>query len=62
VISLIRPINEPSRRVAERIGMRAGGRVRFHGFEHIMYVLEAPSTPSDNLMHPRHAAGSILSS
>jgi RimJ/RimL family protein N-acetyltransferase len=42
VIALIRPINEPSRRVAERVGMRAGERVRFHGFEHIMYVVEAP--------------------
>jgi RimJ/RimL family protein N-acetyltransferase len=42
VISLIRPVNESSRRVAERVGMRPGGRVPFHGFEHIMYVTEAP--------------------
>ena len=42
VISLIRPMNGPSRRVAERVGMRAGDRVHFHGFEHIMYVVEAP--------------------
>jgi RimJ/RimL family protein N-acetyltransferase len=37
VISLIRPANEPSRRVAERIGMAPGSRVHFHGFEHIVY-------------------------
>jgi hypothetical protein len=41
-ISLIRPVNEPSRRVAERVGMRAGERVHFHGFEHIMDVVHAP--------------------
>jgi len=42
VISLIRPVNEASRRVAERIGMRAGPRVAFHGFEHIVYESDAP--------------------
>ncbi len=42
VISLIRPENEPSRRVAERLGMRAGPRVAFHGFEHIMFAADAP--------------------
>jgi RimJ/RimL family protein N-acetyltransferase len=41
VISLIRPVNQPSRRVAERVGMRAGECVQFHGFEHIVYVVEA---------------------
>ena len=41
VISLIRPVNHPSRRVAERIGMKPGPLVRFHGFEHIMHVVEA---------------------
>jgi [ribosomal protein S5]-alanine N-acetyltransferase len=41
VISLIRPVNRPSRRVAERVGMRAGEYVQFHGFEHIVYVVEA---------------------
>ena len=37
LISLVRPENEPSRRVTERIGMRAGRHVVFHGFEHIVY-------------------------
>jgi RimJ/RimL family protein N-acetyltransferase len=32
VISLIRPINEPSRRVAERLGMRPDRHVQFLGF------------------------------
>jgi RimJ/RimL family protein N-acetyltransferase len=42
VISLIRPVNEPSRRVAERVGMRPGRRVPFHGFEHIVYEVDGP--------------------
>jgi ribosomal-protein-alanine N-acetyltransferase len=41
VISLIRPVNEPSRRVAERVGMRPHRHVQFHGFDHIMFVIEA---------------------
>lgn len=37
VISLIRPENLPSRRVAERLGMTAGPEVDFHGLRHIIY-------------------------
>lgn len=37
VISLIRPTNTRSRRVAERLGMRAGREVQFHGFAHLVY-------------------------
>jgi RimJ/RimL family protein N-acetyltransferase len=37
VVSLIRPINEASRRVAERIGMSPERHVAFHGFDHILY-------------------------
>jgi RimJ/RimL family protein N-acetyltransferase len=40
VISLIRPVNAPSRRVAERIGMTAGPLVPFHGYEHLMYRVD----------------------
>lgn len=40
VISLIRPGNRPSQRVAERIGMRPGPRATFHGFEHVVYETE----------------------
>jgi RimJ/RimL family protein N-acetyltransferase len=40
LISLIRPTNLPSQRVAERIGMRAGPRVQFHDFEHVVYETE----------------------
>ncbi len=43
VISLIRPENRPSRRVAERLGMRPGRRVEFQGYLHIVYRLEAPA-------------------
>jgi RimJ/RimL family protein N-acetyltransferase len=37
VISLIRPVNLPSRRVAERIGLIPGRLVQFHGMDHIVY-------------------------
>ena len=43
LISLIRPVNEPSRRVAERVGFTPGPRVQFHGFEHVMYETAAPT-------------------
>ena len=39
VISLIRPVNLPSQRVAGRIGMRAGRVMQFHGFDHIVFEL-----------------------
>src|SRR5574341_1724737 len=37
IVSLIRPVNVPSRRVAEKIGMRAGPLVEFHGYAHVLY-------------------------
>lgn len=40
VVSLIRPANSPSARVAERIGMTPGGKVWFNGFEHVVYRAE----------------------
>jgi RimJ/RimL family protein N-acetyltransferase len=43
VISLIRPANTPSQRVAERLGMAPGQRVWFNGSEHIVYWT-APAT------------------
>ena len=42
VISLIRPENTPSQRVAERIGMKPTRRVEFHGFAHIVFSCAAP--------------------
>jgi [ribosomal protein S5]-alanine N-acetyltransferase len=39
VISLIRPENKPSQRVAERVGLAPGRFVEFHGFTHIMFAL-----------------------
>ena len=41
VISLIRPENLRSRRVAGRLGMTPGQEVQFHGFRHIMYESRA---------------------
>lgn len=38
-ISLIRPENEASRRVAERIGMRVVDRTPHWGFEHLVYAI-----------------------
>ena len=43
VISLIRPENVPSQKVAERIGMRPGGVVQFQGFEHTVFKVAAPT-------------------
>jgi RimJ/RimL family protein N-acetyltransferase len=42
VISLIRPENVPSQRVAERVGLAPGRRVEFHGFTHILFGLSKP--------------------
>jgi RimJ/RimL family protein N-acetyltransferase len=41
VISLIRPINEPSRAVAERNGMTVWKTVTHRGFEHLVYRVDA---------------------
>jgi [ribosomal protein S5]-alanine N-acetyltransferase len=46
VISLIRPENLPSRRVAGRLGMTPGPEVQFHGFRHIVYESRASDTHS----------------
>jgi len=40
VISLIRPANTPSQRVAERIGMKPGPKIWFNGSEHVVYRSE----------------------
>jgi [ribosomal protein S5]-alanine N-acetyltransferase len=42
VISLIRPVNVRSQRVAVRIGMTPGRRVQFHGYEHFVFGMEKP--------------------
>jgi RimJ/RimL family protein N-acetyltransferase len=46
VISLIRPENLPSRRVAGRLGMTPGPEVQFHGFRHTVYESPAPGIHS----------------
>lgn len=42
VTALVRPVNLPSRRVAEKIGMEVERRVLHAGLPHLLYVLERP--------------------
>ena len=42
VISLIRPENVPSQRVAGRVGMAPTEPVQFAGLEHIVFALARP--------------------
>ena len=44
VISLIRPVNTASRRVAERLGMTVEREAEFHGFTHLVYASRAQAT------------------
>jgi RimJ/RimL family protein N-acetyltransferase len=39
IISLIRPVNLASQRVAQRLGMVERRRVQFHGFEHCVFEI-----------------------
>jgi ribosomal-protein-alanine N-acetyltransferase len=43
VISLIRPENLPSRRVAEKIGMAIEREVDWHGYGHFVYAAWRPT-------------------
>ncbi|MGO9367708.1 MAG: GNAT family N-acetyltransferase [Terriglobales bacterium] len=45
LISLIRPENLPSRRVAERVGMTLWKEVNWRGFQHCVYSIEKPQSP-----------------
>jgi RimJ/RimL family protein N-acetyltransferase len=40
VISLVRPENLPSARVAEKIGMHVDREVEYHGFPHLVYRID----------------------
>ncbi len=40
VISLVRPENRPSVRVAEKIGMRVDREVEYHGLPHLVYRID----------------------
>jgi ribosomal-protein-alanine N-acetyltransferase len=42
LISLIRPVNHASQRVAMRLGMTDRRRVHFHGFEHCVFEIAKP--------------------
>jgi ribosomal-protein-alanine N-acetyltransferase len=56
VISLIRPVNVNSQRVARRLGMTEGRRVQFHGYEHCVFEIARAerATPSGQV-HPEGA-------
>ena len=43
VISLIRPENVASQGVARKLGMVPEKEVRFHGLNHIVFAVRAPS-------------------
>lgn len=45
LISLIRPENWPSRRVAERNGMTMWKEISWRGLQHCMYSIRRPGTP-----------------
>jgi RimJ/RimL family protein N-acetyltransferase len=42
VVSLIRPVNEPSRGVARKIGMSPEREVTFHDYHHLVYAVRRP--------------------
>jgi RimJ/RimL family protein N-acetyltransferase len=42
VVALITPDNVPSRRVAEKIGMREAGRAEHGGLPHLVFRIETP--------------------
>ena len=44
VISLVRPENLPSRRVAEKIGMEIERDVDWHGYRHLVYAARRPTS------------------
>jgi RimJ/RimL family protein N-acetyltransferase len=46
VISLIRPVNVPSQRVALRIGLKPERLVRWHDLDHLVFSLARPSRPA----------------
>jgi [ribosomal protein S5]-alanine N-acetyltransferase len=43
VISMIRPENLPSRRVAEKNGLTLARTVHWHGYDHCVYTIDRPS-------------------
>ncbi|MGQ0670375.1 MAG: GNAT family N-acetyltransferase [Actinomycetota bacterium] len=43
LISLVRPVNHPSRRVAEKIGMSVEKEIDYHEYRHLVYVVKRPT-------------------
>lgn len=54
IISLIRPENPPSRRVAEKNGMTVWKQLMWRGLPHIVYVIQRADKVSSSLTSPLH--------
>lgn len=50
VVSLIRPMNEPSRGVAEKAGMTPGRTVQHCGFDHIVYGIDRAGSAAQGIL------------
>jgi RimJ/RimL family protein N-acetyltransferase len=48
VTALIRPENEPSQRVARRIGMKPEGHTLYAGFDHLIFAMDLPYEPGSH--------------
>jgi [ribosomal protein S5]-alanine N-acetyltransferase len=62
VVSLIRPENVPSQKVARRIGMHPGRLVQFEGFEHIVFQVGASASVGTSRLGDRWSNRSSFSS
>jgi ribosomal-protein-alanine N-acetyltransferase len=55
IISLIRPENLPSRRVAEKNGMTVGKEIIWHGLSHLVYAIRRDRwQPQEKAVEKRH--------
>jgi ribosomal-protein-alanine N-acetyltransferase len=55
VISLVRPENSPSRRVARKLGMKPEREVEFRGLRHLVFTVSREETPEWSRIAPEQA-------